>query len=371
MHRLFLAAFGLTSVLAGRPALALDADPVVVTVTDKGCEPATLDVTPGKTLFQVRNASRRAMEWEILQGVSVVEERENIVPGFQVKLTAALEPGEYQMTCGLLSNPKGVLRVAAKAGAAPPAAPSPMDLVGPIAEYKVYVTGEVAELVKATDAFVAAIKAGNLAEAQRLYAPTRVHYERVEPIAELFNDLDGSVDARADDFEKKEEDPTWTGFHRIEKGLFADKTTEGLAPLADKLAADTQELQGRLRDLVIKPKDMVGGAAVLIEEVASKKISGEEDRYSRTDLWDFQANVDGAQKIVGLLRPLVRPRDPKLLAAVDGNFGKVDTILAKYKAGSGFRPYDTLSDSDRNTMKGAVGALAEDLSKLRGILGTD
>lgn len=355
---------------AGFPMLDASAQATAsVTVTDRGCEPMLLEVSEGKTTFQIKNASRRALEWEILQGVMVVDERENIIPGFVQSMTTKLDPGEYEMTCGLRSNPKGVLKVAATGAA--PAAPSAMDLVGPIAEYKVYVTREVDALVTETRAFAAAIKAGKLADAQRLYAPTRRHYERVEPIAELFSDLDGSIDARADDFEKKEEDATWTGFHRIEKALFADKTTKGVGPIADGLVKDVDELKKRIATLTIKPKDMVGGAAALIEEVAAKKISGEEDRYSHTDLWDFQANVDGAQKIVDLLRPLLLARDKPLVQRISGNFAKVDTLLAKYKEGDGYKSYDKLTEPDRNALKAAITALAEDLSKLRGTLGVD
>ena len=340
---------------------------VEVTVTDKGCEPAALSVSAGQTVFRIRNASRRKREWEILRGVEVVEERENIVPGFVQTLTATLEAGEYQMTCGLISNPKGTLQVAA--GASRPGAASAMDLVGPIAEYKLYVTAELEAMLAASRSLAAAVKAGRLDEARGLYAPAHQHYERIEPIAELFNDLDNSMDARADDFEKKEADPKWTGFHRLEKMLFADRTTEGGGALADKLVTDAETLQGRLKTLVITPKAMVGGAAQLIEEVASKKISGEEDRYSRTDLWDFQANLDGAQKIVGLLRPLVQARNPALMTRPEDNFAKVAAILARYKDGEGFKSYDTLTAADRKALKGPIALLAEDLSKLRGTLG--
>ena len=391
-------------------ARAADAAPVGVTISDKGCEPATISVGPGKSVFKIKNDSKRAVEWEILKGVDVVEERENIIPGFTQTLTATLDAGDYQMTCGLVSNPKGVLTVAAATPAAPapaPAAPvvvatatpkpadakpadakpaddqaakaeapkgpplSPMDLVGPLAEYKVYVTKQVDAMVTSTKAFTEAVKAGKLEDAKALYAPAHEHYERIEPIAELFNDLDGSMDSREDDFEKKAEDPAFLGFHRIEKGLFADKSTAGLAPVADKLMADCLDLQKRITDLTITPKSMMGGAADLIEEVASKKISGEEDRYSRTDLVDFQANVDGAQKIVTLLNPLVQKRDPALVTRVKANFGKVDAVLGKYRTAHGFESYDKLVPEDRNRLKGPVTALAEDLSTLRGTLGID
>ncbi len=344
--------------------------PVAITVTKTGCEPATVTVPAGKTAFQITNASSRAMEWEILNGVMVVAEQENIVPGFVQTVTTTLEGGDYLMTCGLLSNPKGLLKVAAATGAATPV--SAMDLVGPIAQYKVYVTGEVDTLVKQTRTLVNAVKAGDIAAAQAAYAPAHRHYERIEPIAELFNDLDGSMDSREDDFEKKAADPNFLGFHRIEKGIYADHSTADLGPVADKLMADALDLQKRLADLVITPKAMVGGAADLIEEVASKKISGEEDRYSRTDLWDFDANIQGAQKIVDLLRPLIDKRDKSLDTRVRENFAKVDALLAKYKAGpDGFESYEKLTDKDRTSLKGPVTVLAEDLSSLKGTLGVE
>jgi iron uptake system component EfeO len=349
--------------------------PVPVTITDKGCEPNTLTVPAGKTTFRIKNQSRRALEWEILDGVMVVEERENIVPGFVQSLTATLKPGQYQMTCGLLTNPKGVLIVQAAAGASNATAssePSALDLVGPLAEYKVYVIKEVDNLVDQTRRFTAAVKSGKLKDAQELYAPTRQHYERIEPVAELFNDLDKSIDSRADDFEKKERDPAFFGFHRIEKALFADKSTAGMQSFADRLMNDTLELQKRVATLAIPPDKMVGGAADLIEEVAATKISGEEDRYSGTDLWDFQANVDGAQKIFDLLHPLIAKRNSELAARVQSNFAKVDMLLARYRTGDGrFQNYEKLSSSDHNALKGAITTLAEDLSLLRGTLGID
>jgi iron uptake system component EfeO len=253
--------------------------------------------------------------------------------------------------------------------AAAPAKPSLMDLIGPIAEYKFYVSGEVTLLVAETQKFAAAVKAGDLKAAQALYAPTRVHYERVEPIAELFSDLDASLDSRADDHEKKEQDPGFTGFHRIEYGLFEQQSTVGLEPLADKLVADVSELQGRIATLSVPPDKMVGGAAALIEEVAATKISGEEDRYSHADLWDFQANVDGAAKIVDLLRPLTQKSDKALSDKIDANLATVNKLLAKYRRPDGsFETYDKLSEADRIALKGPVTELAEDLSKLRGTL---
>jgi iron uptake system component EfeO len=369
----FIALAAGASLLWLLPAATLRAEaaPVNVTVTDKGCDPNSLTVTAGKSTFAIKNASQRALEWEILSGVMVVEERENILPGFTQTLSATLSPGEYQMTCGLLNNPKGKLIVQASAASAPPAPVSALDLAGPLAEYKLYVSREVDALGAATQAFVAAIKSNDLAKAEALYAPTRVHYERIEPVAELFNDLDKAIDSRADDYEKKENDPSFIGFHKIEELLFVDKSTAAAQNTADKLIHDVNELHNRIQTLVIPADKMVGGAADLIEEVAATKISGEEDRYSHTDLWDFQANIDGARKIYTLLRPLAAARNPAFVKRVDDNFNQVDAILAKYKTADGFESYDNVKESDRRAMKGPITALAEDLSTLRGQLGLE
>jgi len=246
---------------------------------------------------------------------------------------------------------------------------SPLDLVQPIADYKVYVQENLDILVKDTKAFTDAVKAGDLEKAKELYPSSRVSYEKIEPIAELFADLDASIDSRADDHENGEKSEDFTGFHRIEYGLFAQNSTEGLAPIADKLYADVLELQKRVEDLTVPPEKVVGGAAALLEEVAATKISGEEDRYSHTDLWDFKANVDGAQKIVELFKPLLEKENPDLVKKVEANFKTVDDILAKYKKGDGYESYDKLSDDDRKALAGPVTTLAEDLSTLRGTLG--
>ncbi len=245
-----------------------------------------------------------------------------------------------------------------------------LDLVEPLASYKLYVAEHTAKLVEDTGKFVDAIHAGDLDKAKALYAPTRMSYEAVEPIAELFSDLDVSIDARADDYEKGAEDPAFTGFHRIEYGLWQTGSTEGLEPYANKLIADVKDLNQRIADLTFPPETVVGGAAALMEEVAATKISGEEDRYSHTDLWDFKANFDGSQKIFELVKPLLT-KDGDFVAKVTDNFRTVDETLAKYRKGDGYETYDKLTDSDRTVLAAAVNTLAEDLSTLRGKLGLD
>ena len=252
------------------------------------------------------------------------------------------------------------------------AATNPLDLVGPVSDYKIYVGQQVDQLVAHTQQFTDAIKAGDLAKAKSLYAVSRTFYETVEPLAELFSDLDSSIDSRADDHEQKEKDPGFTGFHRLEYLLFSQASTADAAAYADKLMSDVKDLQSRIAGLSVEPKVMVGGAAGLIEEVAASKISGEEDRYSGTDLYDFQANVDGAEKIVALVDPLVKRENAALSDKIAGNFKTVDAVLAKYRTpDGGFETYDKLTEADRLALQGPITELAEDLSKLNGTLGIE
>ena len=263
------------------------------------------------------------------------------------------------LTLGLLTTPL-----------AASAATAPLALVQPISDYKIYVTEQLDELASHTRQFTEAVKKGDLATAKKLYAPTRVYYESIEPIAELFSDLDASIDSRVDDHEKGVKAEDFTGFHRIEFALFSENSTQGLGELADGLNKDVEDLQTRVAGLTFPPEKVVGGAATLLEEVAATKIAGEEDRYSHTDLYDFQGNIDGAKKIVDLFRPQIEKQDAAFIAKVDKNFAMVNRILAKYKTtDGGFETYDKVKENDRKALVGPVNSLAEDLSTLRGKLG--
>jgi iron uptake system component EfeO len=248
----------------------------------------------------------------------------------------------------------------------------PAELQQSIDQYKTYVIQETDQLAEKTKLFTDAVIAGDIEKAKAAYAPARVHWERSEPIAELFADLDASMDAREDDFAQKADDPAFTGFHRLEKALFKDNSTAGMKPIAEGLMKDTLTLQERIAELTIEPKDMIGGAAALIEEVAATKVTGEEDRYSRTDLWDFNANLEGSEKIVQLLQPLLEKHDPELHGKIDQNFDEIKQVLVAYQAPSGgFVSYEEVSESDRQKLKPMLASHAEDLSQLRGVLGVE
>ncbi len=244
------------------------------------------------------------------------------------------------------------------------------DILAGVAAYRDYVLGEMASLQTATAAFTDAVRAGDLAQAQALYAPSRVSWERIEPIAGLIEDIDVAVDARVDDY-GSETNPDFTGWHKLEWFLFDQETTEGRAgEYADQLDADLASLAEQLPDLEIAPAAVAVGAQELVEEVSRGKITGEEDRYSHTDLWDFAANIEGAEAVIDSLDMALNKLDPDLLAEVRAGIAEVFTGLEPYQApGGGYLSYLELTDDDQSGLQASLAALSESLARVPAALG--
>ena len=232
--------------------------------------------------------------------------------------------------------------------------------------YREYAIEELDQFVEATNGFVKAVKDGDVEKAKSLYAPARMHYERAEPIAESFADLDPKIDARKGDVPENE----WTGYHRIEQGLWEKNTTKGYEGYADQLQKDVHILRGKVETVDITPDLLVTGAVDLLNEVSTSKITGEEDRYSHTDLYDFVANVDGAKKIYELFKPSLDKKDAKVSGQIKTRFDNLYALLHLYKDGDkGYVAYTKLREDQVQELSRAVNELAEPLSQLGIALG--
>lgn len=239
------------------------------------------------------------------------------------------------------------------------------DLTSAIEQYRSYVIEQCDEFVKQTERFTTAVKAGQLEEAKALYAPARMYYERIEPIAEALGDLDPNIDARENDVDPAD----WRGFHKIEQALWQNGTTDGMSDVADQLLKDAQLLRAKVETTDIDATLLVTGAVGLLNEVSSSKVTGEEERYSHTDLYDFVANVEGAQKIYELLKPELAKKDPELEQTIGERFSALLDELAPFKSGDGYVSYETLKEDEIRKLSQNLDALAEPLSNMGTILG--
>ncbi|MGG6311775.1 iron uptake system protein EfeO [Paenibacillus macerans] len=234
-----------------------------------------------------------------------------------------------------------------------------------VEQYREYVIQECDAFVTETGKFVEAVNSGDIETAKTLYAPARMHYERIEPIAEALGDLDPNIDARDGDVESAE----WRGFHRIEKALWEDRSTAGQTEFADRLLSDAKLLRALVETVDIQASLLVTGAVELLNEVSTSKVTGEEERYSRTDLYDFAANVEGAKKIYELLAPQLAAKDAELDKRIAERFAALEQELAPFKDGEGYVSYDQLQEEDVRTLSQNLDALAEPLSHMGKLLG--
>jgi iron uptake system component EfeO len=342
------------------------AQALAVSLTDAGCAPARLKAKAGPVTFNVKNGGTgKVSELELKNPKGIIlGERENIVSGISGSFTLKLDPGTYTLNCpNGDTDDNGRLVVTGTAGSVAAAKPNP-SLVKATNGYRTYISQQSNELLAGTKQFVAALDAKDLAKAKALFGPVRYHYEAIEPVAESFGNLDPEIDARANDVD----DPAdWTGFHRIEQILWVKGTTEGTQAYGQKLLADVTTLDGKVRTLSFQPAQLANGAVELLNEVANSKITGEEDRYSHTDLSDFAANLAGAEEAFTLLRPaLVKQGDGALAQKIADRFAAVDAGLAPYKRSTplGYALYGELTQADRQKLSKLVGQLAEPLSSV-------
>ncbi|EIM14892.1 iron uptake system protein EfeO [Pseudomonas chlororaphis] len=347
-------------------------DEITVTIHPHSCEPNALSVPAGLASFRIVNRSDRAVEWEILDGVLVVEERENIAPGLSQVINARLQPGDYAITCGLLSNPRGTLHVTptAESDAQAKARPSMVAFIGPLSEFRVYLSSQGTTLIKAVSALEQAIQAGDLAQAQALYLPARAAYQRLAPAAQRLGELDNSINARADYFEKREQDPGFVGFHRLEYALFQQRDLSGLAPIAQRLLSDVTTLKQQLLAQSLPPEQLVSLVARAQRSIAEVRAgSGEEERYSHSDLNGFAANLETTRKVVDLLRPLLAKPAAPLLAQIDSALGALDSQYGALRSAEGYASYDSVGADQRKRIADQAKVLADALDGIDPALG--
>jgi iron uptake system component EfeO len=350
--------------------------PIAVTSSDDACELARTKAGSGTLKFSVKNTGSKVTEFYLYaeDGKRIVGEVENIGPGLTRELVVSAKPGTYVTACkpGMEGDGiRGQLTVTDSGRTTSVEDVSEANLAKATEGYAAYVKHEADELLEETTAFVTAYKAGDEAQARTLYPTARQHWEAIEPVAESFGDLDPKMDLREADLE---EGQTWTGWHLLEKDLWPP--ADGYQPLskaeraryADDLLANTKTLHTRVQTTTYDVTQLGNGSKELMDEVATGKITGEEEIWSHTDLYDFQANVDGAKEAFELLEPILAAKDEHLEEQIDERFDALQDLLDKYRSGDGFVSYATVTEAQRKELSDAVNALAEPLSKMTGAI---
>jgi iron uptake system component EfeO len=341
--------------------------PVAVHATDTTCEVAKTSVDAGTSVFAITNGGNKVTEFYVYAaGDRVMGEVENIAPGLSRNLHVELPAGTYETACKPGMIGKGIRGQLTVSGSAAPLTDDAA-LLAATESYSRYVKSQTAALEEKTTEFVDAVKAGKADEAKALFPVARTYWERIEPVAEIFGDLDPRIDGRE---EVTEEGLTFGGFHRIEKDLWETRDISKSGPIADQLLTDVKEIVQKANAEKLSPLQLANGAKALLDEVAAGKITGEEDRYSHTDLWDFNANVEGSKAAISSLRPVLEERDVALVKTLDTEFANVGATLGKHRSGDGWKLHTDLSQADLKELSDAINALAEPISKVAAVVAT-
>jgi iron uptake system component EfeO len=361
---------------------------LTVAITDDACGVSASTAPAGTITFELTNSGSDVNEFEILaeDQLRIVGEKENVVPGATTMYTAQLQPGTYYTACKfqMIGAPIGLAEFTVT-GEATQADADEQELIDEaVTDYVAYIKSQAGELIPAVAAFADAYAAGDDETARSMFASARVFYERIEPTAEAFGDLDPKIDYREVDAVAESLD--WTGFHRMEKDLWppaeGDLNSDGTSAFldwapstpaerqayADQLKADVQDLYDLVyaSDFTVSLADISNGAIGLLDEVAVGKISGEEDWWSHTDLTDFAANVQGAEVAFGNVTAIAEAKgEGELVTDIQRQFDALEALLAQYGSiEAGFTPYDQVTDAQRTELSDGVNALAEPLSRI-------
>jgi iron uptake system component EfeO len=339
--------------------------PIAVKASDSTCEVAKNTLDAGTSVFSITNSGNKVTEFYVYApGDRVMGEVENIAPGLSRELHVELPAGTYETACKPGMIGKGIRAALTVSGSSAPLTDD-AGLAAATASYSRYVKSQSDALLVKTEEFVAAVKANKVDEAKALFPITRTYWERIEPVAEIFGDLDPRIDGRE---EVIEEGMEFTGFHRIEKDLWGSGDVSKDGAIADQLLADVKEIVIKAQAEKLSPLQLANGAKELLDEVATGKITGEEDRYSHTDLWDFNANLEGSKAAIAALRPVLEQRDPELVKTLDAEFDNVDATLGKYRSGDGWKLHNELTEADLKGLSDAINALAEPVSKVAAVV---
>jgi iron uptake system component EfeO len=355
-----------TAACASKDARGTEAaGTVTVAATDDGCDVGTTELPAGTHRFDVTNSGSKVTEFYVYgEGDRVIAEVENIAPGLSRELLAELPAGEYEAVCkpGMVGD--GMRRTLTVTGAAIHLSDDE-SLAQAGTDYQRYVQSQTGALLEQTTAFVTAVKAGDIPGAKALYPVARTYWERIEPVAESFGDLDPIIDGREGDQEPGQD---FTGFHRIEKALWETGDVSDMGPYADQLLTNVEEIVARSTEVTLEPLQLANGAKGLLDEIATGKITGEEDRYSHTDLWDFAGNLDGSKAAVQALRPYLEANDPDLVAEIDARFAATEAELGTHRSGDGWVLYDQLDPAQLRALSDSITALTASVSKVAAVV---
>jgi iron uptake system EfeUOB component EfeO/EfeM len=318
----------------------------------------------------VHNVGIKTTEVELIDPANgaVYAELENLGPGSTRPMQVTLGRGRYAFRClpedtDAITGPTVTVTDGPKRGAPAIVPVDEQVLRGPVGTYRSYVQHAFPTLQHDVRQLAAAIRSGDRAAARRAWLPAHLDYERLGAAYGTFGDLAGAIDRLPAGLPKGVHDPHFTGFHRIEYGLWHAESLHALRKPADVLSSDVAKLINRFRTERIDPNDLPLRAHEILEATLQFELTGEADQGSGTTLATARANLDGTGVVLDALRPVLTSRY-RGLSDADAALHRLRTLLdAQHRHGS-WTPVEQLSAAQRRAIDGATGEALERLAPI-------
>lgn len=379
------AAFGV-AIAAGKPRPAAPSIDVSVARCGHGWTPGPA----GSQTLRLHNIGGQPAEVQVIMPATggVAGELDALGPDAVRELRVDLGSGTYALRCELEGDDPVVgphVRVTGSGRGGPVVKPVTYnDLYGPAQAYQKIVTAKLDPLVTKVDRLRDAIRGGDRDAAREAWLPAHLAYERLGGAYGAFGDLGDAIDGlpqpwghlppRNGDQPGTGEDrggggnggfdeKGFTGFHRIERGLWHDESMTALRGPADTLAGDVRDLREQFSQERIDPLDLGLRAHEILEDAERVELTGQSDQGSGTELATVSANIEGTRDVMSVLRPLLRTRYPGLRDA-DAWLDRTDRVLAAQDHDGRWTPPEDLSTADREKVNGAVAGALERLAPI-------
>ncbi|MFC1413947.1 EfeM/EfeO family lipoprotein [Streptacidiphilus sp. N1-12] len=348
----------------------------VITVSERDCGSGWTPAGAGPQSLRLSDTARDPAEVYLIGSGDgeVYAEVLSLLPGVPRGLSTTLGGGRYALRCvftdgTVRTSPSRTLTGRAEDPVLGVLPLPDLDLAGPVNAYRRYVDGALPGLLADSRRLDADTAAGDLARARTDWLTAHLDYERLGAAYNSFGDFDGAVDGTADGLPGGTADPSWTGFHRIEYGLWHGQSAAGLRPLTRGLVGSVQGLIADFPSADIDPGDLPLRSHEILENALQFQLSGSADYGSGSTLATLGANVQGTRAVLAALAGLITPRDPGLLDALDGGLTALDTELAACRTPSGaWIPPAALPLARRQQLDSVLGGLLEQLSTVPDLL---
>ncbi|MBR8640109.1 FTR1 family protein [Streptomyces tuirus] len=371
-----VAVVAVPALLAGLVVALVRPKPVggeTVAVSATDCGQGFTAPKPGRQDFQMRNTGNQTAEVYLIDPTTdaVYGEVEGLAPGTTRDLVATVAGGTYAWRCvptgGKAVTSKAV-QVSGAAGAKAVVPVSAQDLAAPLRAYQAYVNRGLATLVTETRKLSVDVDAGHLDTARADWLTAHRTYASLGAAYGTFEDFDQKINGRPDGLESGVHDKDFTGFHRIEYGLWHGQSAAELKGPAQQLADDAAGLRRAFPHQDFDASDLPLRAHEILENTLQFELTGDTDQGSGTGLATADANLAGTRELLTVLRPLLTTRAPHLLPAVDADIARLQTLLDAEHHKDHWTPVERLGRTAKARIDGATGQLLEDLSPVPDLL---